>query len=416
MSTELEADYGKGLSALGLNCTLKKSPERSHTEALMNRVLELMVEHGVETEILRPVDYAIKFGVSSDEGDGDEWPQVLEKVKSADIILMGMSIWFGVRSSVAQMVIERLDGTYEERNEAGQYPLYNKVAGVVVTGNEDGAHASAETTLFNLTHLGCVVPPNADTYWVGDAGPGPSYLDAGGPEHPYTQRTSSWCAHNLLHMAVILRDQPDPADRQHAGRDGWRRRPRRVEATPRRGNRPRRRSFDGSGGAETGAGQGLGVASSDFLSAAIAAKVDLRLAAAALVSDAERGPLVGHVLVSPLAEGHQHRIEVEPLLGEPVAVAGADLILVGLAAEDPGVHQPAESLAEQRARDVERSLEVVESLDPGEGLAEDHQRPPVAEQAGRPGDRASLLCELRGAHGRQNSDTAFGIRTLYLAS
>jgi multimeric flavodoxin WrbA len=210
MSKELDADYGKGLSALGLNCTLKKSPEQSHTEALMNRVLDLMAEHGVETEILRPVDYAIKFGVSSDEGDGDEWPHVLEKVKAADIILMGMSIWFGVRSSVAQMVVERLDGTYNERNEQGQYPLYNKVAGVVVTGNEDGAHASAETTLFNMTHLGCVVPPNADTYWVGDAGPGPSYLDAGGPEHPYTQRTSSWCAHNLLHMAVILRDNPIP--------------------------------------------------------------------------------------------------------------------------------------------------------------------------------------------------------------
>ena len=123
---------------------------------------------------------------------------------------MGMSIWFGVRSSVCQMVIERLDGTYNERNEVGQYPLYNKVAGVVVTGNEDGAHASAETTLFNMTHLGCAVPPNADTYWVGEAGPGPSYIDAGGPEHPYTKRTSSWCAHNLLHLARILRDNPIP--------------------------------------------------------------------------------------------------------------------------------------------------------------------------------------------------------------
>jgi hypothetical protein len=61
-----------------------------------------------------------------------------------------------------------------------------------------------------MTHLGCVVPPNADTYWVGEAGPGPSYLDAGGDEHPYTQRTSSWCAHNLLHMARILRDNPIP--------------------------------------------------------------------------------------------------------------------------------------------------------------------------------------------------------------
>ena len=78
-----------------------------------------------------------------------------------------MSIWFGHRSSVCQMVIERLDGTYEERNEQGQYPLYNKVAGVVVTGNEDGAHSCAESTLFSLTHLGCTVPPNVDTYWVG---------------------------------------------------------------------------------------------------------------------------------------------------------------------------------------------------------------------------------------------------------
>ena len=210
MAQELGPDYGRGLRALGLNCTLKRSPEVSNTEALMNRVLGLMADHGVETELLRPVDYEIPFGVTSDEGEGDEWPLILEKVKAADILLMGMSIWFGVRSSVMQMVIERLDGTYNETNEAGQYPLYNKVAGVVVTGNEDGAHASAETTLFNMTHLGCVVPPNADTYWVGEAGPGPSYLDAGGPEHPYTLRTSSWCAHNLLHMAVILREHPIP--------------------------------------------------------------------------------------------------------------------------------------------------------------------------------------------------------------
>ena len=226
MTETLGADAGAGLNALGLNCTLKKSPAKSNTEALMGRVMGLLSDHGVETEIIRPVDYAIAFGVSSDEGDGDEWPQVLEKIKACDILLMGMSIWFGVRSSVAQMVIERLDGTYDERNAQGQYPLYNKVGGAVVTGNEDGAHACLETTLFNLTHLGFTIPPNADTYWVGDAGPGPSYLDAGGPDHEYTNRTSSWCAHNMLHMARILRDNPIPAigntldgddDRCHGG-------------------------------------------------------------------------------------------------------------------------------------------------------------------------------------------------------
>ena len=154
----------------------------------------------------------MRFGVSSDEGNGDEWPQILEKILAADIICIGTPIWFGVRGSVAQMVIERLDGTYNERNEAGQYPLYNKVGCVVVTGNEDGAHAAAETTLFNLTHLGCVIPPNADTYWVGDAGPGPSYIEAGGEDHPYTQRTTRWMAHNAVHLARILKANPIPAE------------------------------------------------------------------------------------------------------------------------------------------------------------------------------------------------------------
>ena len=184
MAESLSADAGAGLKALGVNCTLKKSPETSQHRGLMNRVLEILGSTAWRPRSSGPVDYEIKFGVSSDEGDGDEWPQILEKIKAADILLMGMSIWFGVRTSVCQMVIERLDGTYNERNEVGQYPLYNKVAGVVVTGNEDGAHASAETTLFNMTHLGCVVPPNADTYWVGDAGPGPVLPRGRRPEHP----------------------------------------------------------------------------------------------------------------------------------------------------------------------------------------------------------------------------------------
>jgi multimeric flavodoxin WrbA len=237
MAESLGADAGAGLKALGVNCTLKKSPDTSHTEALMNRVLEILGEHCVETEILRPVDFNVKFGVTSDEGDGDEWPQILDKIKAADILLIGMSIWFGVRSSVCQMVIERLDGTYNETNEVGQYPLYNKVAGVVVTGNEDGAHSSAETTLFNMTHLGCVVPPNADTYWVGDAGPSLHAADE------LLVRAQS-----APHGADPARDT-DPADREHAGRARWRLRARglivRVNQVSLRS--PRRRCRTSSG-------------------------------------------------------------------------------------------------------------------------------------------------------------------------
>jgi multimeric flavodoxin WrbA len=117
-----------------------------------------------------------------------------------------------VRGSVAQMVIERLDGTYQDRNEAGQYPLYNKVGCVVVTGNEDGAHAAAETTLFNLSHLGCTIPPNADTYWVGDAGPGPSYIEAHGEDHPLHQ------ANDELDGAQRRPPREDPQGLAHPGR------------------------------------------------------------------------------------------------------------------------------------------------------------------------------------------------------
>jgi multimeric flavodoxin WrbA len=200
------------LSALALNCTLKRSPDRSSCGLMLDHLAERFRERDVAVDHVRISDHHIPPGVSADEGDGDEWPQILEKVKAADIICIGTPIWFGVRGSVCQLVIERLDGTYNERNEAGQYPLYNKVGCVVVTGNEDGAHAAADTTLFNLTHLGCAIPPNADTYWVGDAGPGPSYIEAGGEHHAYTQRTTRWMAHNAVHLARILKANPIPAE------------------------------------------------------------------------------------------------------------------------------------------------------------------------------------------------------------
>ena len=197
------------LKAVFLNCTLKKSPERSHTRALIDKVIGLMAPMGVQCEVVRVVDYNIPFGISSNMGDGDEWPEIYGKLKAADIVVIGMPIWFGVRSSVAQLVIERLDGSYEDGDAVtGQFPLYNKVAGTVVTGNEDGAHDCAANTLFNLTHLGCVAPPNSDCYWVGEAGPGESYIEAGGDKHLYTNKTARYMAHNLVGMARLMKQHP----------------------------------------------------------------------------------------------------------------------------------------------------------------------------------------------------------------
>lgn len=178
----------------------------------MDVVIGMLETLDVDCESIRVVDYNIPFGVTSDEGDGDEWPHILDKILAADILIIGMPIWFGVRSSVAQLVIERLDGTYTSTNDVGQYPLYNTVAGVVVTGNEDGAHDCSATTLFNLSHLGCTIPPNADTYWVGEAGPGPSFIEANGAEHPYTRKTAGWMAHNVVHLARMLKEHPIPPE------------------------------------------------------------------------------------------------------------------------------------------------------------------------------------------------------------
>ena len=201
------------LKAVILNCTLKRSPEISNTRALIDKAVNLFHEQGVEAEVIRVIDHNIRFGVSSDEGEGDEWPEILKKIKACDILIIGSPIWFGVRSAVAQMVLERLDGTYDESDpETGQFPLYGKVGGVVITGNEDGAHNVAANTLFNLSHLGCTIPPNVDTYWVGDAGPGPSYIEAGGDKHLYTNKTVRYMVNNLVYFANLVKEHPIPTN------------------------------------------------------------------------------------------------------------------------------------------------------------------------------------------------------------
>ncbi len=201
------------LKALFLNCTIKYSPETSNTGALTEKLIKRMkeVHSDLEVEMLRVTDYDVKFGgASNDMGGTDQWPIILEKVKTCDIFVMAMPIWMGVRCSVGQMVIERLDGT--TKGDEAQFPLYNTVAGVVITGNEDGAHDVAANTLYNLAHFGCTIPPNTDVYWVGDAGPGASYIDAHGELNPYVNRNIEMTAQNIVHGALMLKKMPYKID------------------------------------------------------------------------------------------------------------------------------------------------------------------------------------------------------------
>ena len=206
-----DADYSD-LKALFINCTLKRSPEPSHTQGLMERSMDIMRVNGIEVDYLRALDYDIAIGVWPDMTEHgwakDDWPAIFERVMAADILVLGMPIWLGEKSSVCTHIIERLYGNSHLLNEAGQYAYYGRTAGCLVTGNEDGIKHCAMNTLYSLQHLGYVIPPQADAGWIGEAGPGPSYLDpmSGGPDNEFTNRNTTFATWNLIHMARMLKD------------------------------------------------------------------------------------------------------------------------------------------------------------------------------------------------------------------
>jgi multimeric flavodoxin WrbA len=201
-----------GLRALYVSCTLKRSPAVSHTEGLARLSMDIMRTHGVQVDLVRAVDHDIPVGVYPDMTEHgwptDAWPAIFPMVEAADILVLCTPIWLGEKSSVCTKVIERLYGNSSQLNAAGQYAYYGRVGGCLVTGNEDGIKHCAMNILYSLQHLGYVIPPQADAGWVGAAGPGPSYLDAGsgGPENDFTNRNTTFMTWNLLHVARMLRN------------------------------------------------------------------------------------------------------------------------------------------------------------------------------------------------------------------
>jgi multimeric flavodoxin WrbA len=205
------ADYSD-LRAMFVNCTLKRSPETSHTQGLADISIEIMRRNGVTVDVIRAVDHDIATGVYPDMTEhgwpSDEWPALYERVLAADILVLCTPIWLGQKSSVCARVIERLYGNSSVLNDAGQFAYYGRVGGCLVTGNEDGIKHCGMSVLYSLQHLGYVVPPQADAGWIGEAGPGPSYLDpgSGGPENDFTNRNTTFMTWNLLHLARMLKD------------------------------------------------------------------------------------------------------------------------------------------------------------------------------------------------------------------
>ncbi|MBW8819499.1 MAG: flavodoxin family protein [Streptomyces sp.] len=200
-----------GLRALFINGTLKRSPEASNTQGLIDISRAIMDKHGVQTSVLRAVDHDIATGVWPDMTEhgwaSDAWPAIHEQVMAADILVLAGPIWLGDNSSVMKRVIERLYANSSRLNAAGQYAYYGRVGGCLITGNEDGVKHCAMNVLYSLQHLGYTIPPQADAGWIGAAGPGPSYLDAGsgGPENDFTNRNTTFMTWNLMHVAKMLK-------------------------------------------------------------------------------------------------------------------------------------------------------------------------------------------------------------------
>lgn len=198
------------LDAIIVNCTLKASPAPSNTEALAGVVGGHLAAHGTRVDTVRAVDFDIRPGVSSDEGDGDQWPEIRRRILRADILLMATPTWLGQPSSVAKRVMERLNALMSETGEDGRPPAFDKVGGVVVTGNEDGAHHIIAVLAQGMIDIGFTVPAQAWTYWHRGPGPGPDYLDDE-TGHDWAHRTGATAAANLVAVARALRAMPLPA-------------------------------------------------------------------------------------------------------------------------------------------------------------------------------------------------------------
>ncbi|WP_030935095.1 flavodoxin family protein [Streptomyces sp. NRRL B-24720] len=198
------------MRALVINCTLKPSPQPSNTEALATIVITALEGHGVAVDVVRAVDLHLSPGVETDMGEGDDWPGVHEKLLAAQILVVASPTWLGRPSSVAQRVLERMDAMLSETDDQDRPVAYNRVAGVLVTGNEDGAHHVISEISGALGAIGYTIPGQAWTYWHLGPGPGPDYLDDD-RGHDWSASTGRAMASNLVHAARALTENPLPA-------------------------------------------------------------------------------------------------------------------------------------------------------------------------------------------------------------
>lgn len=200
------------IRVIAINATLKKSgKEPSSTDAMIDLVASYIERHDATVvETIRLADHAIHPGVTSDEGDGDDWPAIRSKILAADVLIFGTPIWMGQPSSIAKRAMERMDAFLSETDDAGRTPAYGKVAVFAIVGNEDGAHFSTAAMAQSLNDVGWTIPAASACYWVGEAMNKKDFKDLA--EVPkVTRETAQMVASNAVHLARLLKAKPYPA-------------------------------------------------------------------------------------------------------------------------------------------------------------------------------------------------------------
>lgn len=201
------------LKALALNATLKSSSstEKSSTAHMLDLIAREFEKFDVITTTVRLADHNIKPGVTSDEGEGDEWPEIRRKILDADILVMGTPIWMGQPGSICKRALERMDAFLSEKDDAGRMISYGRVAAVAVVGNEDGAHHVSAELYQALNDVGFTLPANAVAYWVGEAMGSVNFVDL--KEVPdVVTNTISMLARNTAHLAGLLKSSQYPGE------------------------------------------------------------------------------------------------------------------------------------------------------------------------------------------------------------
>lgn len=199
------------LTAVAINCSLKHvRGEPSSTDRMIGLVADELAKRGVRLgETIRISDHNILPGVTSDEGEGDAWPDIRRRILAADILIFGTPIWLGQMSSLAKRVLERMDAFLDETDEQGRMPSFGKLAVAAIVGNEDGAHSITASLFQALNDVGWTIPSAAACYWVGEAMQSKNFVDL--PKAPdIIAQTAAMLASNAAHLIGLLKQQPYP--------------------------------------------------------------------------------------------------------------------------------------------------------------------------------------------------------------